>query len=163
MFCSTNLDKTRGNKFFEIVHWPFKLPPNQHQPAGPSGWIYQCMSAQPSKGQCSDSKNFLPLVLVIKVVQNLFFPATYNASTFLSLDSRCVQCISHQNSSFCSSSTIDDKSCESTTNLRPRARTDASALLGSNSTSTITLESNQDHSDAPNSPKNLKKLTAAIR
>ena len=47
------------------------------------------MSAWPTKGQCRNSKFFLPLVLVIKVVQNIFFPETYNASTFLSLDSRC--------------------------------------------------------------------------
>ena len=55
-------------------------------------------------------------------------------------------------------------------NLRPRARTDASALLNlssSNSTSTMTLESSHDCSDNgqnhQHSPKNLKKLTAAIR
>ena len=88
-FCSLNVEITRGKRIFEIVHWPFKLPPNQHWPAGPSGWIYQCMSARPSKGQCRNSKIFLPLILVIKVVQNTFFPETYNASTFLSLDSRC--------------------------------------------------------------------------
>ena len=64
---------------------------------------------------------------------------------------------------YSNSTTIEDKSSD-LTNLRPRARTDASTLLGnSNSTSTITLESSQDHTDAPNSPKNLKKLTAAIR
>ena len=67
------------------------------------------------------------------------------------------------NFSYSNSTTIEDKSSD-LTNLRPRARTDASTLLGnSNSTSTITLESSQDHTDAPNSPKNLKKLTAAIR
>merc|ERR1712129_202554 len=66
-------------------------------------------------------------------------------------------------SDYSNSTTIEDKSPD-LTNLRPRARTDASTLLGSsNSTSTITLESSQDHTDAPNSPKNLKKLTAAIR
>ena len=48
--------------------------------------------SSPSKGQCRNSKIFLPLVLVIKVVQNIFFPETYNASTFLSLDSRCELC-----------------------------------------------------------------------
>ena len=42
-------------------------------------------------------------------------------------------------------------------NLRPRARTDASAL--SSSTTISTLEADPE----PNSPKNLKKLTAAIR
>ena len=40
--------------------------------------------------QCRNSKFFLPLVLIIKVVQNIFFQGTYNASTFLSLDSRCA-------------------------------------------------------------------------
>ena len=43
-------------------------------------------------------------------------------------------------------------------NLRPRARTDASAL--SSSTTISTLEADPEQ---PNSPKNLKKLTAAIR
>ena len=28
----------------------------------------------PSKGQCKNSKNFAPLVLEIKVAQNIFFP-----------------------------------------------------------------------------------------
>ena len=53
--------------------------------------IGRCMSAQPSKGQCRNLKIFLPLVWVIKVVQNIFFPETSNASTFLSLESRCDQ------------------------------------------------------------------------
>ena len=47
---------------------------------------------------------------------------------------------------------------------RPRARTDASAL-SSSSTTTLTLDSCDGQSDlsSANSPKNLKKLTAAIR
>ena len=89
-FCSINVDKTRGKRFFQIVHWPFKLPPNQHRLAGPSGWISWCKSARPSKGQCRSTKIFLPLVLVIKVFQNIYLPETYNASTFLSSDSQCV-------------------------------------------------------------------------
>ena len=48
------------------------------------------MSAQPSKGQCRSSKICLPLVLVIKAAQNIFFPETYNATTFLSQDSRSL-------------------------------------------------------------------------
>ena len=28
IFCSMNLYKSRGKRVFEIVHWPFKLPPN---------------------------------------------------------------------------------------------------------------------------------------
>ena len=43
--------------------------------------------------------------------------------------------------------------------LRPRARTDASAL----SNSTISTSLDQTDPPEPNSPKNLKKLTAAIR
>ena len=41
-------------------------------------------------GPQKDRKNFFPLVLSIKVVQNIFFRETYNAFTFLSLDARCV-------------------------------------------------------------------------
>jgi len=40
VLCSKNEDKTRRKIVFEIVHWPFKLPPNYHQLASPSGWIY---------------------------------------------------------------------------------------------------------------------------
>ena len=29
-----NVDKTRGKRIFEIVLWPFKLPPNKYKPAG---------------------------------------------------------------------------------------------------------------------------------
>ena len=85
--------KCRQNQgiFFEIIHWPFKLPPNLNWPANPSGWIYWCMSALPSKGQCRNSKIFLPFVLFIRVVKNIFFPETYNASTFLSLNLRCAR------------------------------------------------------------------------
>ena len=48
---------------------------------------------------------------------------------------------------------------------RPRARTDASssALSSSTMSSTSTLTLNTDHEDSSHSPKNLKKLTAAIR
>ena len=28
IFCSINVGKTRGKRIFEIVHWPFELPPN---------------------------------------------------------------------------------------------------------------------------------------
>ena len=60
------------------------------QPAHQAGFIGACQLG-PQNENVGISKNFLPLVLVIKVVQNIFFPETYfNASTFLSLDSRCV-------------------------------------------------------------------------
>ena len=28
IFCSMNVNKSRGKRIFEIVHWPFQLPPN---------------------------------------------------------------------------------------------------------------------------------------
>ena len=64
-----------------------------HLQAGPSGWIYWCMSAQPSSGQCRNAKIFRPSVLVIKNVQNIFFPKTCNASKILSMDSQCDQVV----------------------------------------------------------------------
>ena len=39
------------------------------------------MSARPSKGQCRNSKIFPPLILTVKVHQNIFFPETCFAST----------------------------------------------------------------------------------
>ena len=59
-------------------------------------------------------------------------------------------------SSVASYSLMSESTSETDGPLRPRARTDASAL--SNSTIS-TLEADPE----PNSPKNLKKLTAAIR
>ena len=50
IFCSMNVDKIRKNVIFEIVHWTSEVPPNQHQPPGPSGWIIWCMPVRPSKG-----------------------------------------------------------------------------------------------------------------
>ena len=61
IFCSINVDITRGKIIFEIVHWHSKLPANQHQLASPSGWIDWCMSARPLKGQCRNLKSFSSL------------------------------------------------------------------------------------------------------
>ena len=47
------------------------------------------MSARPSKGQWRSSKNFLPLVLVIKVVQNMFFQRPIMPPHFWAWDSLC--------------------------------------------------------------------------
>ena len=44
------------------------------------------MSAQHSKGQCRNSKIFTPLLLVINVDQNLFFPETRFAYIILELE-----------------------------------------------------------------------------
>ena len=81
IFCSISADKKSGKRIFEILHWPFKLPPNQHQPAGPFGWLYWCSSAQPSKGQCTISKILSSPILSLFIEQNIFFPETYNAYT----------------------------------------------------------------------------------
>ena len=51
IFCSTNVEKNRKKRISQIVDWSIELPPNQMRPAGPSGWIYWCMSARSSKGQ----------------------------------------------------------------------------------------------------------------
>ena len=81
IFCSINVDKTKEKRIFEIVHWPFKLPPNQHRPAGLFDWLYQCSSAQPSKGQCTISKILSSPIFSLFIEQNIFFPETYNAYT----------------------------------------------------------------------------------
>ena len=47
------------------------------------------MSSQQKENVGIQKKDILH-VLAIKVVQNIFFPETYNASTFLSLNSRCA-------------------------------------------------------------------------
>ena len=57
VFCSVNVDKIRGKRIFEIVDWPFHLSSNLQLPPGLSGWHYWYSSAQPSKGQCTISKN----------------------------------------------------------------------------------------------------------
>ena len=35
MFCPLNVEKIREKIIFEIVYWPFKLPPNKPWPPGP--------------------------------------------------------------------------------------------------------------------------------
>ena len=56
-------------------------PAKQHRPVSQLGWILWCMLARPSKGQCTNSKIFPPLLLTVKVGQNIFFPETCFAST----------------------------------------------------------------------------------
>ena len=81
IFCLMNVDTIKGKRIFEIVHWPFKLPPNQHRPTGPFGWHKWCSLAQPSKGQCKISKILSSLIFSLIIEQNIFFPETYNAFT----------------------------------------------------------------------------------
>ena len=73
---STLTAKSRGGKIFEFLHCPFEPPAKQHRPVCQLGWILWCMLARPSKEQCRNSKNFLPLLLAFKVDQNIFFPET---------------------------------------------------------------------------------------
>ena len=81
IFCSMNVYKSRGKRIFEIVHWPFELPPNQHQPTGPFGWHKWCSLARPSKGQCTISKILSFLIFSLFIEQNIFFPETCFAYT----------------------------------------------------------------------------------
>ena len=76
IFCSMNVYKSRGKRIFEIVHWPFELPPNQHRPTGPFGWHKWCSLARPSKGQCTISKILSSLIFSLFIEQNIFFPET---------------------------------------------------------------------------------------
>ena len=69
-----NVHKSRGKRIFEIVHWPFELPPNQHQHTGPFGWHKWCSLARPSKGQCTISKILSSLIFSSFIEQNIFFP-----------------------------------------------------------------------------------------
>ena len=81
IFCSVNVYKSRGKRIFEIVHWPFELPPNQHRPTGPFGWHKWCSLARPSKGQCTISKILSSLIFSLFIEQNIFFPETCFACT----------------------------------------------------------------------------------
>ena len=76
VFCSMNVYKCRGKRIFEIVHWPFELPANQHRPTGPFGWHKWCSLARPSKGQCTISKILSSLIFSLFIEQNIFFPET---------------------------------------------------------------------------------------
>ena len=78
---STCIGKSKERKFFDFLHCPFEPPAKQHRPVSQLGWILWCMLARPSKGQCRNSKIFPPLLLTVKVDQNIFFPETCFAST----------------------------------------------------------------------------------
>ena len=71
----------QGKKNFDFLHCPFEPPAKQHRPVSQLGWILWCMLVRHSKGQCRNSKNFSPLLLTVKVDQNIFFPETCFAST----------------------------------------------------------------------------------
>ena len=71
-----NVYKSKGKRTFEIVHWPFELPPNQHWLTGPFGWHKWCSLARPSKGQCTISKILSSLIFSLFIEQNIFFPET---------------------------------------------------------------------------------------
>ena len=90
IYWSTFIGKSKERKNFDFLHCPFEPPAKQHRPVCQLGWILWCMLARPSKGQCRNSKFFPPLLLTVKVDQNIFFPETCFALLFLSLNSRCV-------------------------------------------------------------------------
>ena len=81
IYWSTFIGKRKERKFFDFLHCPFEPPAKQHCRVGQLGWILWCMLVRPSKGQCRNSKFFPPLLLAVKVDQNIFFPETCFAST----------------------------------------------------------------------------------
>ena len=81
IYWSTCIGKSKERKIFDFLHCPFEPPAKQHRPVSQLGWILWCMLARPSKGQCRNSKIFPPLLLTVKVDQNIFFPGTCFAST----------------------------------------------------------------------------------
>ena len=81
IYWSTCIGKSKERNFFDFLHCPFEPPAKQHRPVSQLGWILWCMLARPSKGQCRNSKIFPPLLLTVKVDQNIFFPETCFAST----------------------------------------------------------------------------------
>ena len=81
IYWSTFIGKSKERKIFDFLHCPFEPPAKQHRPVSQLGWILWCMLARPSKGQCRNSKIFPPLLLTVKVDQNIFFPETCFAST----------------------------------------------------------------------------------
>ena len=95
IYWSTFIGKSKERKIFDFLHCPFEPPAKQHRPVCQLGWILWCMLARPSKGQCRNSKIFPPLLLAVKVDQNIFFPETCFASAFLSLNSQCGRRVSN--------------------------------------------------------------------
>ena len=81
IYWSTCIGKTKERKIFDFLHCPFEPPAKQHRPVSQLGWILWCMLARPSKGQCRNSKIFPPLLLTVKVDQNIFSPETCFTST----------------------------------------------------------------------------------
>ena len=81
IYWSTCIGKSKERKIFDFLHCPFEPPAKQHRPVSQLGWILWCMLARPSKGQCRNSKIFPPLLLTVKVDQNIFFLETCFAST----------------------------------------------------------------------------------
>ena len=81
IYWSTFIGKSKERKIFDFLHCPFEPPAKQHRPVCQLGWILWCMLARPSKGQCRNSKIFPPLLLAVKVDQNIFFLETCFAST----------------------------------------------------------------------------------
>ena len=73
IFWSTLTAKSRGGKNFEFLHCPFEGRANMHLKIQPNWQTGRCCLAGGSKGQCRKSKNFLSLLLPMKVDQYIFF------------------------------------------------------------------------------------------
>ena len=72
IYWSTCIGKSKERKIFDFLHCPFEPPAIQHRPVSQLG---------SSQWQCTNSKIFPPLLLTVKVDQNIFFPETCFAST----------------------------------------------------------------------------------
>ena len=84
-----NVNKSRGKRIFEIVHWPFELPPNLHRPTCPFGW-QKCGSLDwPSKGQRTISKIFFSLISSLFIEKDIFFQRHVLPVSFQSQNLRC--------------------------------------------------------------------------
>ena len=92
IYWSTFIGKSKERKIFDFLHCPFEPPAKQHRPVCQLGWILWCMLARPSKGQCRNSKIFPPLLLAVKVDQNIFFLETCFASTISEPEFTVCQC-----------------------------------------------------------------------
>ena len=69
ILCSMNVYKSRGKRIFEIIHWPFELPPNQHRPTDPFDWPKWCSLA---RTMYKFKNSFFPNFLLIHRAKYIF-------------------------------------------------------------------------------------------
>ena len=78
-----------GERIFEIVHFPFEGQAKLDHLCQLNGLVGWCWLGGNSKGQCTISKIFFPLLLYTFLEQNMFFPKTCLPTPFLSKNSQC--------------------------------------------------------------------------